>query len=195
LEKIPQQYSTNCLRIVLYGPESTGKTTLSQQLAEHYKTQWVPEYMRTYLEENLGTTKKTMTKQDLIPVAIGQIQSENELLSQAKDFIFCDTNLLELKVYSEYYYEGYCPDAIREAAQDFQYDYYFLTDIDVPWEPDDLRDRPYDRSTLFCKFENQLKEQNIPYSTLSGSKVERLETAISILERLKKTKDVRRKRS
>lgn len=187
MEKIPQQNPTNCLRIVLFGPESTGKTTLCKQLAAHFQTQWVPEYMRTYLQKKWDTTKTSMKREDLLPIAIGQIQSENELLSDAKEYLFCDTNLLELKVYSEYYYNGYCPEHIRKAANELQYDYYFLTGIDVPWEPDDLRDRPYDRSTLFRNFENQLKLQDVPYSILSGSKEQRFKHAISLLNRLNKT--------
>ena len=89
-------------------------------------------------------------------------------------------------MYCEYYYEGFCPYAIKEAAFTHRYDYYFLTDIDVPWEADNLRDRPYDRSTLFRMFEKELQNLNLPYTKLSGNKEERFEKALHFLKELKR---------
>lgn len=184
MEEIPKQEPANCLKIVLFGPESTGKTTLAKQLAQYFKTQWVPEYMRTYLQKKWDETKTSISKDDLLPIAIGQMNDENKYAAQANHYLFCDTNLLELKVYCQYYYEGYCPDPILIASLENQYDYYLLTDIDLPWEADDLRDRPYDRSTLFRKFEAALQQQDVPYSIVSGNAQDRLETAIAIVKGL-----------
>lgn len=181
MEKVLTQISSTCLRVVLYGPESTGKTTLAKQLAAHFNTVWVPEYMRTYLQQKWDHKKEVCTREDLVPIAKGQIDSENEIISNANGVIFCDTNLLELQVYSEYYYDGFCPPAIKEANDRLTYDFYLLTYIDVPWEKDNLRDRPHDRSTLFCRFEQELIKRSLPHIVLKGSATERLEKAIDAL--------------
>lgn len=188
MEEIHEQLHSKSLKIVLFGPESTGKTTLAKSLAMHFKTQWVPEYMREFLQEKWEVKTEKISKEDLIPIAVGQISAENEVSQKAKTYLFCDTNLLELKVYSQYYYDGFVPSAIENAISKQKYDYYFLTAIDVPWEKDDLRDRPYDRSALFCMFEDELKARKLPYSTLEGTQKERLIKAISILEDFQKIK-------
>ncbi|MEL6809954.1 MAG: ATP-binding protein [Bacteroidota bacterium] len=185
MEKTLEQIPSDCLRIVLFGPESTGKTTLARQLATHFKTQWVPEYMRTYLQKKWDLQGETIIREDLLPIAKGQIASENELSKKADTFLFCDTNLRELKVYSEYYYNGFCPPEITEAVQNHRYHYYFLTQIDTPWEADDLRDRPHDRSTLFRIFESELRKNDLPFTLLEGSEKERFTKATQVLTLLK----------
>lgn len=185
MEKTLVQRQSDCIKIVLFGPESTGKTTLAKQLAAYFKTEWVPEYMRTYLQEKWDTKGEKISKEDLLPIAEGQITSENNLAKKANNYLFCDTNFLELQVYCEYYYEGWCPIEIIESIDNQQYDFYFLTNIDVPWLPDDLRDRPNDRSTLFRNFEKALISRKIPYEILSGSLDERLKVAIKILQEKK----------
>lgn len=186
MEKTLGQTKSDCIKVVLIGPESTGKTTLARELALHYNTQWVPEFMREYLQKKWEAEKKECEKKDLLPVAHGQMEAENRLAGQATDFLFCDTNLLELKIYSEYYYDGYCPPEIEEFALKNTYDFYFLTYIDVPWEADDLRDRPDDRFAMFCIFEEALQRYNLPYEILKGDTKDRLTTALNILRRLKK---------
>ena len=99
MEKIFEQQPSDCLKIVLFGPESTGKTTLATQLAAHYASEWVPEYMRTYLQKKWDREKETISKEDLLPIAKGQIRLENNLAKSTSDYLFCDTNLLELQVY------------------------------------------------------------------------------------------------
>jgi len=185
MEKTLEQQSANGLKIVLLGPESTGKTTLAKALAAHYKTKWVPEYMRTYLQDKWDATKEICTKEDLLPIASGQMVSENNISKLANEVLFCDTNLLELKVYSEYYFDGYCPSEIERFALKNKYNLYFLTYIDAPWEDDDLRDRPYDRSTLFRMFEEELVKQNFPYKILKGNNNTRLQCAIEAIDSLR----------
>ena len=79
MEKNLRQLKSNCLKIVLFGPESSGKTTLSKELANHYKTHWVKEYARDYLQKKWNVEKKVCELEDLIPIAIGQIKLENKL--------------------------------------------------------------------------------------------------------------------
>ena len=93
------QKKSDCLRIVLYGPESTGKTTLAKSLAEHYKTLWVPEFARNYLQRKWDKKKQVCTLNDLFFIAEGQIKQENDLVKNANQFLFCDTNILVTKAW------------------------------------------------------------------------------------------------
>ena len=140
MEENLKQLHTEIIKIALYGPESTGKTTLAHQLADEFKTIWIPEFARNYLQEKWDAKKEICTQEDLLPIAIGQTKLENEALSAANRYLFCDTNIMVTKVFSEMYY-GYCDATLEKAAKKHKYDLFFLTDIDVPWEKDDLRDR------------------------------------------------------
>jgi NadR type nicotinamide-nucleotide adenylyltransferase len=186
-EKLKQQ-SSDCLKIVVFGPESTGKTTLSKKLAEHYNTTWVPEYAREYLQKKWDEEQKICELQDLIPIAIGQITLENELAKTANEVLICDTDLLETKVYSEMYYNGFCDESLDKYARLNNYDLYFLTYIDTPWEADDLRDRPHQRMEMFLAFENALKTHNKPHILLKGTLDERFKLAKDHIDKLLKSK-------
>ncbi len=182
-EKLRQQDS-DCIKIVLYGPESTGKTTLCKQLADHYNTLWVPEYMRDYLQEKWDNNKETCTYDDLLPIAIGQMNLENKTVEKANTILFCDTNLLELKTYSEAYYDGIAPKNLLKFSLENVYDLYLLTYIDTPWTPDDLRDKPQEREEMFFRFKESLEKNNLEYVIIKGDKTTRLQEAITIIDRL-----------
>lgn len=185
MEKNNQQPNTSgkkLLKVVFFGPESTGKTTLSQDLAAHFNTTWAAEYMREYLQKKWDDSKETCQKQDLIPIAEGQIKNEAFAENNADKVVFYDTNLLQLKVYSEVYYNGFCPKEIEKEAQSRHYNLYFLLYIDIPWEADDLRDKPNDREGMFQVFEEALKKNNSSYITLKGDYSKRLETAKTLVE-------------
>lgn len=172
------------IKVVLFGPESSGKTTLAAALAAHYKTRWVPEYMRLYLEKKWKEKKELITQDDLIPIAKGQLACEVDAAKKVDDLLICDTNLLELKVYSDYYYDGFCPDFIKKEATKNNYDIYLLTYIDVPWEADKLRDRPNNREEMFALFELELKKHQFPYVILKGDPEKRLRRAITVIDKL-----------
>lgn len=125
---------------------------------------------------------------DLMPIAVGQMTAENKAASRANNVLFCDTNLLEIKVYSEYYYKGFCPSEIKEYALKNTYDIYFLTNIDTEWQFDDLRDRPVEREKMFCIFESQLINQKLQFEVLQGNQDKRFDIAVKIIERLLKEK-------
>ncbi len=182
-EKLRQQPG-NCLKVVLFGPESTGKTTLAKQLAEHYHTHWVPEYMREYLQKKWDASREVCTYDDLLPIAEGQMKLENKITQSANSILFCDTDLLELKVYAEAYYEGTVPQSIHKISLENVYDLYLLTYIDTPWIPDDLRDKPYEREDMFLQFEESLKKHNLPHIIIKGNKITRFEKAVTIIDQL-----------
>ncbi len=189
MEKNLRQQKANIVKVVLFGPESTGKTTLSNQLARHYNTVWAPEFAREYLQNKWNHERKTCENADLIPIAVGQMQLENTLAKKADKVLICDTDLLETKVYSEEYYGGFVDPLLDKAALENTYDLYLLTYIDTPWEADDLRDRPELRQEMFTAFENALKKYNRPYITLKGDKETRLKKAIKAIDKIIASKE------
>lgn len=190
MEENLEQQPSGCIKIVLFGPESTGKTTLSERLAKYYNTVCAPEYMREYLQEKWDREKKVCEVKDLLPIARGQMKNENKQAKNANKILFCDTDLLEIKVYSEAYFEGFCPPLLLKHALNNWYDLYFLTNIDSPWIPDDLRDKPLDREGMFQKFKSALQENQRPFIILSGDENERFETAVTAInELIKKQRD------
>ena len=188
MEKNLRQQNANIVKVVLFGPESTGKTTLSKQLARYYNTVWAPEFAREYLQKKWNNERKTCEADDIIPIAIGQMEIENRLSKKADKILICDTDLLETKVYSEEYYGGFVDENLEEAAKINTYDLYLLTYIDTPWEEDDLRDRPQLRLEMFNAFENALKKYNKPYILLKGSKENRLNQAVKEIDEVLKSK-------
>ena len=184
MEKKYKQQPANCVKVVLFGPESTGKTTLSKELARYYNSVWVPEYAREYLQDKWNNERKTCTTSDLLLIAEGQMKLENDLAKKTNSVLICDTNLLETKVYSEAYYLGQCDPILEKHALQNTYDLYFLTYIDTPWEADDLRDKPDRRETMFQAFQNTLEKYNKPFVLLKGDKKIRLQTAINHIDKL-----------
>ncbi len=182
MEKTLKQQQSNCIKVVLFGPESTGKTTLAKQLARYYNSVWVPEYAREYLQDKWNNERKTCEQNDLLPIAIGQMKLENDLAQKTDSILICDTDLLETKVYSEEYYDGICDPFLEKYAIENTYDMYFLTNIDTPWEKDDLRDKPNERVEMFLAFEEALKKNKRPYVLLKGSKRERLQKAVEVID-------------
>ncbi|MFD1315271.1 AAA family ATPase [Namhaeicola litoreus] len=182
MEKRLTQKPANIVKVVLFGPESTGKTTLSELLAIHYNTVWAPEFARDYLQNKWNNERKTCEAEDLIPIAIGQMELENKLAKKADKVLICDTDLLETMVYSEEYYGGFVNPDLEEAALKNNYDLYLLTYIDTPWEADDLRDRPEQREEMFQAFEKALQKYNRPYVKLTGGIKKRLKEAVSAID-------------
>ena len=182
MEKDLRQEDINLVKIVLFGPESTGKTTLSIQLAKHYNTVWVQEYARPYLQKVWNQERRTCQQKDILPIAFGQIALENRLAKRADKVLICDTDLLETKVYSSAYYGGFVDPILEKAATENNYNLYLLTYIDTPWEADDLRDRPEQRLEMFEAFQKALDQHHRPYLLLKGDKESRLKKAVEAID-------------
>jgi len=180
--KLIQQQHSSLFRVVVFGPESTGKTTLCKDLAAHYKTLWVPEFARDYLQEKWDTTQEICTLEDLPIIAQGQMDLENEALKSASKVLFCDTNILVTQIWSETHFDGYCDPKIIAAVNQVHYDLYLLTEVDIPWEADDLRDRPNDREGMFEYFKVKLEEQNVAYEYIKGDRENRIKQATTAID-------------
>src|SRR5579864_1908195 len=137
-------------KIVIVGPESTGKSSLCEALAAHYKTEWVPEYAREYLT----THGMDYRQEDLLVIARGQLALEDRGTMSAaaagRRLLFVDTDMYVMKVWSEFVF-GHCDPWILEQIAIRQYDGYLLCRTDLPWEKDELREYPdlASRDTLY----------------------------------------------
>ncbi|MCG3871264.1 ATP-binding protein [Psychrobacter sp. Ps7] len=182
---LKQHTPKSVINVAILGAESTGKTTLCRDLAAHFGCPWVPEYMRTYLQAKWDKEHLTCTWEDLLPIAQGQIELENKLAAQAaqnsdSSYLFCDTSLFELMVYSNWYY-GDCPDALTQAALTHHYDLILLTEVDIPWVADDLRDSPHQRDEISAYFESQLTRHQKPFHRIGGDRDERVQQVLEWL--------------
>ena len=165
-------------KIVIIGPESTGKSTLCQQLADHFDTSWVPEYAREYLTEQ----GMNYTYDDLLPIAKGQLKLEDAIVTQSQisnfTSVFIDTDMYVMKVWCEFVFQK-CHHYILDQIVERQYDLYLLCNIDLPWSPDPLREYPKrePRAQLYKIYEDILINQSTPWVKISGSYQERFEKA------------------
>ncbi len=171
-------------KIVVIGPESTGKSTLCFQLAEHYQTLWCPEYAREYLEKH-GTD---YSYDDLLTIAKGQIESEKKAMSTVDcrlSTVFIDTDMYVMKVWCEFAFNK-CHSWILNQIATRKYDLYLLCNVDLPWIADELREYPdmETRNKLYHFYKDIMVNQSIPWVDISGNYDERLQTAIKAVEKL-----------
>lgn len=164
-------------KIAIVGPESTGKSTITQQLAQHYQTLWVPEYARYYCAALTGPCDL----QDETNMFHGQVALEESILAIAqKELIFCDTTFLTVKIWSDEVF-GETPEIVLAALPKYHYDLYLLMDIDLPWQEDPLRDFPHKRAHFMEVWHRELKALNANYLLVCGLE-NRLENAIVAVE-------------
>ncbi|HJV20970.1 MAG TPA: ATP-binding protein [Sediminibacterium sp.] len=175
-------------KIVIIGPESTGKSTLCELLAQHYQTEWCSEFAREYLLTN----GMDYTADDLLLIAKGQLALEDEITHKVQSrseetvpLLFIDTDMYVMKVWSEYVF-GDCDFFILDAIVKRRYDLYLLCDIDLPWVKDELREYPDEkpRQELFRIYKDLLIHQQTPWVLISGNYEERLAAAIKAVDQL-----------
>lgn len=167
------------IKVVVTGPESTGKSTLSLSLADHFKVDLVPEYAREYLLRTRGI----YSQKDLLEIAKGQIESENKALNEGHALVICDTSLEVIRVWSEWKY-GSCDNFIREKAETRLPDLFLLLTPDIPWQHDALRENPNDRMALFKKYQEILKEYDTPIEIIVGNSTNRFATSVQAINNL-----------
>ena len=159
-------------RIVVTGPESTGKTTLSQRLAEAASAEWVPEASRVYAERK----GSELLASDVAPIAREHIRladaAAEKARAEGRQLLVMDTDLLSTVVYARHYYRM-VPPWIERVERARRGDVYLLCDIDVPWIPDGIRDRPSNRDEMFARFHDALVRRKAPFVIVRGSWDER----------------------
>ena len=167
---------SDLFRVALIGPESTGKTTLCRQLAEHFHTCWVPEFAREYI----STLNRPYTKEDIIYCAERQLESEEQMKSKANKILFTDTELIVCKVWLLDVF-GECPEWIERKISENKYDLYLLTSLDLPFIEDPVRENPFRRQYFFDWYKAELKKRKFRYEIIEGLKEERIEKAVKFI--------------
>jgi NadR type nicotinamide-nucleotide adenylyltransferase len=171
-----------CRKIVVIGPESTGKSTLCQQLAEHYHTAWVPEFAREYLL----SLHRPYSYEDLLLIARGQLEEEDRFVASSKNsLLFIDTDMYVMKVWCEFVF-GKCHPFILDQIVKRRYDAYLLCKNDLPWVADELREYPdmESRERLFHIYRDLMINQNTAWTEISGDYDQRVLKAIAATNRL-----------
>ena len=184
-------------KIVIIGPESTGKSFLCEQVAQHYNTHWCPEFAREYLIANGAD----YTYDDLLSIARGQVALEEEfeslvnrqesgfsdsrLTTHDSRFLFIDAGMYVMKVWSEFVF-GKCHPYILEQIAERKYDLYLLCDVDLPWVKDGLREYPdlETRQRLYLIYKDLLINQPVPWVEISGDNMERIKKSIAAVDHL-----------
>lgn len=164
-------------KVVIIGPESTGKSTLCTQLAEAYNTIWCPEFARDYLLQH----GKEYNYDDLLTISKGQLNLENSYAARVtgpQPLLFVDTDMYVMKVWAEFVFQR-CQEFILSTIAERHYDLYLLCDIDLPWIADELREYPNERprQELFRMYKELMVEQHVPWTLISGNYEQRFAQA------------------
>lgn len=165
---------TGCIKIAILGAESTGKSELCQQLAQHYNTLWVPEYAREYFNDS-DIYNYSLT--DLEKIAARQLQMEAELLPRARRLLFCDTTLITLKIWALLEFKM-VPQNIQNGLRSADYNLYLITNNDVPWEADPLRQNKFSRDRILKMNVEEVQKTKTEHVIISGLGQERIDQAV-----------------
>jgi nicotinamide riboside kinase len=170
-------------RICITGTESTGKTELAAKLAAHYKTVLVPDYSRQYISR----LDRKYNHTDVVSIAKGIMEEENKMLHLPHRIYFSDNDLLNIKIWLQYY-KWHVPDWLDAEILKRKDNLHLLCDIDIEWVPDDQRKNRDDRAALFQRFINELSAIQANYKLISGSSEQRSENAIQAVDEFLSTR-------
>ncbi len=169
-------------KIAIIGAESTGKTTLCKQLAEHFNAKWEPELARTYVEQ----LDRPYLYEDVVQIAQAQIKQQEKYKNEtSKEFIFFDTDLIITKIWFQHKYNR-LPEFVEEQLQKRFFDFYLLCQPDIAWQYDPVRENSNNRQYLNNWYKQEIKKLGTPFTEIRGTGEERLNNAIaSITPQLK----------
>jgi NadR type nicotinamide-nucleotide adenylyltransferase len=157
------------IKIAVVGPESTGKSWMTEKLAGHYGTLFIPEYAREYCKD----LNRQYTLEDEVNIFRGQVALEECLLkASSEDLIFSDTMILTVKIWCDHLF-GHTPGEIIDEIRTRTYDLFLLMDIDLPWQDDQLRDFPHLRDHFMNIWHQELQSLSARYTVISGTGQER----------------------
>lgn len=166
-------------RISITGPECTGKTWLAKRLASHYNTLWVPEYSVEYLQKK-GADYRL---EDILNIAKGQLYAEDKMAEEATDLLFCDTDLIVNKIWSQVVFKE-TPGWLDAMTKEHRYELYLLCYPDIVWREGPFRENPKDRHRLFTIYEIELQRNEFDYRVVTGEGEKRFENAVKFVEEL-----------
>lgn len=169
------------IRIAITGPESTGKTQLAQELAQHYGVEAVDEYAREYLADFTGR----YSLEDVCKISSGQQRLIEERAKEKPTILIADTEAIVCKIWAEYVFKE-VPASIEKDLHDQQFDLYLLCSTDLPWTYDILRENPNieERNELFAMYKEELERNGFNYSIVKGQGEDRTQSAIEAIDRL-----------
>jgi len=166
-------------KIVILGAESTGKSTLCKQLAIHYNTIFVLEFARTYFEEH---DINNYNISDLEIIAKNQLESEKDSINKANNYLFCDTSLITIKIWSTHKF-NIVPKYITKYIKPSDYDLYLISNNDVKWIADPQRRNEDLREHLFKWNKHELQKLNVDYKIIKDEGEVRLKNAIRFIDK------------
>lgn len=172
------------LKIAIVGPESTGKSSITVQLAKHYHASMVAEQARDYIQK----LQRPYTLQDITAIAQLQIEAEAQEFAQTQSLLICDTTVLVTKIWAENAFQT-CPEFILHKWDQQDYGLHLLMNIDLPWEADPQREHPHLRTFFFNWYENELIKAKANYCIISGLEEERLSNAIAAVDNFLKLRN------
>lgn len=165
-------------RILITGPESSGKSWMAQHLARHFRTEWVKEYARSYL----SSLNRKYNQTDIVAICKGQTAAQEFTAQFSTNLLFCDTGPEVTKIWSEVKFAN-CPTEIESAFHAQVYDFTLLMYPDLKWENDPLREVPEEeeRMKLFELYQNLLIDHERIFTVIKGKSEERMKMALRVL--------------